>query len=203
LRRKHNIYAACFFLHLALILLASGRHALFIAAQGGTLLPRAWDPSLRRVEAISTAALGEDFDASNPLRQVIAGYTRCAGTEIGYGFFAPTPAAMYKLVFELKYPDGRVEYELPHVGAAATGLRLTLLYQNIARIPYGAARETILKLMAFSIWREHSDVSVTRAVFGVVNLPSLSQFERGEKESYEVVYAYDFYFSLPVEPMKP
>ena len=45
-----------------------------------------------------------------------------AGIETGYGYFAPNVPGGYRLVFELHYPDGRVEYELPSVSSAAAGL---------------------------------------------------------------------------------
>jgi hypothetical protein len=37
-------------------------------------------------------------------------------------------------------------------------------------------------------------------VFGSIMLPSVSEFERGKRESYEFLYAYDF--SLREEPAK-
>jgi hypothetical protein len=38
-------------------------------------------------------------------------------------------------------------------------------------------------------------------VFGSIRLPSVNEFERGKRESYEFLYAYDF--SLENEPAKP
>lgn len=149
---------------------------------------------------MAATALGEHLAASNPVREGITGYTYSAGIETGYGFFAPRPSSVRKLVFEIRYADGRAEYELPRVGGSATGLRLTLLFDNIMLIPYEELRVTMLKMMAFSVWREHPEAMAIRAVFGIVTLPSIADFERGKTESYEVVYAYDFHFSSPTEP---
>jgi hypothetical protein len=200
LNRRH-VYLACFGLHFILISLASSRQALSVLGQGGTLLPRSWDFGLRRGDEIATAALGEHLSFSNPLRQLIAAYTYSAGIETGYGFFAPSVGAARKLVFEIRYPDHRTEYELPTVGNVATGLRLTLLFENIERIRYEPLREMMFKMMAFSIWREHPEADQIRAVFGLINMPSLSEFENGKETSYEVLYAYDF--SPPDRPAKP
>jgi hypothetical protein len=200
--RKH-VYIACFILHFLLLLFINVRHGLYDLAQGDTLLPRSWDPALRYADTAAGAALGEQLALSNPLRQGIAVYMHGAGIETGYGFFAPSVSISHKLVFEVRYADGRVEYELPGLGGTATGTRLPLLFDNIARTPYGALRETMLKMMAFSIWRERPDASVIRAVFGFVNLPSISDFERGKKESYEVLFAYDFRFAPAAEPVMP
>jgi hypothetical protein len=179
----------------------SSRQALSVVSRGGTLLPRSWDSQFVRAERIATAALGEDLNSSNPLRRLIAGYTYSAGIETGYGFFAPSVSPARKLVFELVYPDGRVEYELPSVGGAATGVRLTLLFENIERIQYEPLRQMMFKMMAFSIWREHPDVTQIRAVFGFVNVPNATEFQLGRKPSYEVLFAYDFF--PPDEPPKP
>jgi hypothetical protein len=77
------------------------------------------------------------------------------------------------------------------------------LLDSIASTRYDPLRETMLKMMAFSIWREHRDASVIRAVFGFVKLPSIADFERGTEESYQFLYAYDFRFAPPLEPVKP
>jgi hypothetical protein len=165
--------------------------------QGDTVLPHSWDDGLSRAEALVSTGLGERLRPSNPCRQAVAFYTDSTGIETGYGFFAPNVASTHKLVFEIRYPDGRVEYDLPRVGGAATGLRLTLLFDNIARARYELLRETMCKMMAFSVWRDHPGANLVRVVFGVVNPPSIADFERGEKESYEVLFAYDFTFSAP------
>lgn len=151
-----------------------------------------------------SAALGQRLAASNPVRQALATYLHITGIESGYGYFAPNVPGSYKLVFELHYPDGRVEYELPRVNRAAAGLRLAGLLDQIGRTKYDALREILVKMLAQSLWREHPDVKTIRAVFGSIRLPSVSEFEHGKRESYEFLYAYDF--SLrdgPGEPENP
>jgi hypothetical protein len=75
------------------------------------------------------------------------------------------------------------------------------LLDNIGRTPYDALREHLVKMLALSIWREHPEVKTIRAVFGSIRLPSVSEFERGKRESYEFLYAYDF--SLREKPAEP
>jgi hypothetical protein len=197
---KRKIYLACFVVHFVLILLVGSRRAFSILSKGGTLLPSAWSPVLKRGEVITTDALAQNLDASNVLQQAAAAYIRCAGIEIGYGFFAPKVATTRKLVFELSYPDGRLEYELPRVGNESTGLRLTLLFENLSRIQYEPLRQTIFKMMAFAVWQEHPDAERIRTVFGFVVAPRLADVEQGKKESYQVLYAYDFRFNNSDEP---
>ena len=138
------------------------------------------------------AVLGQHLAASNPVRQALATYLHIAGIETGYGYFAPNVPSSYKLVFELHYHDGRVEYELPRVSSAAAGLRIAGLLDKIGRTRYHALREHLVKMLAQSIWREHPEVETIRAVFGSLTLPSVGEFERGKRESYEFLYAYDF-----------
>ena len=115
-----------------------------------------------------------------------------AGVERGYGYFAPNVPGSYKLVFELHYPDGRIEAALPVVNSDAAGLRVASLLDEIGRTRHDALREYIIKEMTRSVWREHPDAIMVRAVFGVSTLPSLVEFEQGKRESYGFLYAYEF-----------
>jgi hypothetical protein len=148
-----------------------------------------------------SATLGQQLRTPNPFRQVLATYLHIAGIEGGYSYFAPNVPGSYKLVFELHYPDGRIEYELPRVNSSAGGLRVAGLLDKIGRTPYDDLRELLVKMLAQSVWREHPEVKTIRAVFGSIKLPSLSEFERGRKQSYEFLYAYDF--SLREKPGEP
>jgi hypothetical protein len=138
---------------------------------------------------------------SNPIRQALVTYLHVAGIEAGYGYFAPNVPGSYALVFELHYPDGRVEYELPSVRSGAAGLRVAGLLDNIGRTPSDALREHLVKMLAQSIWRDHPEVKTIHAMFGSINLPTISEFEYGKRESYEFLYGYDF--SLQNQPAKP
>jgi len=135
-------------------------------------------------------------------RQTLALYMHLAGLDTGYGFFAPTVSISHKLVFEIRYPGDQVEYELPRIGNGATGVRMPLLLDNIARTRYELLRKTMLKMMAFSVWEEHPDAETIRAVFGFVRVPSISEFEKGKSETYETLYAYDlrFHADPPLSP---
>jgi hypothetical protein len=200
LRQKY-IYVAWFGLHFSLIVSFSCRETLRLVAQGPTIFPPSFKSFSQKAETAVSVALGQHLAASNAIRQAIATYLHLAGIETGYGYFAPNVQGSYKLVFELHYPDGRVEYELPSVSSAAAGLRIAGLLDKIGRTPYDPLREHLVKTLALSIWREHPDVKTIRAVFGSISLPSVSEFERGKRASYEFLYAYDF--SLQNEPAKP
>jgi len=100
----------------------------------------------------------------------------------------------YKLVFELHYPDGRSEYDIPRVSSAAAGVRLAGLLDQLADVNYAPLRVTMMKIVAYSVWQEHPDASMLRAYFGRARLPTPAEFERGNKGSYELLFAYDFTF---------
>jgi hypothetical protein len=195
-----GILVACFLGHFFLLFAICCRDTLSVVARGYTFLPDFVNAYSQKAETIISNGLGEGLASSNPIRQAITIYTHASGIEAGYGFFAPNVPDNYKLVFEIHYVDGRVEYELPRARSVAAGLRLSTLIDNIGETRYDELREVMVKMMAYSIWREHRDATLIRAVLGLVLLPTPGEFQRGTKESYEFTYAYDFRFSSSSGP---
>lgn len=169
-------------------------------AYGPTILPSWVKHFSQNTDRIISIALGRELPASNPVREAFATYAHAAGIEAGYGYFAPNVPGSYKLVFELHYPDGRVEYELPSVSSAAAGLRIGGLLDYIGRTRSDELREVLVKMLAKSVWRQHPEANTIRAIFGSMSLPSVREFRHGKRESYEFLYAYDF--SLQNEALK-
>jgi len=199
LRQKY-LCVAWLALHLLLIISFSCRDTLRVVAEGPTILP-AWLQNLSdKAQTVISIALGQKLRPSNPVREILSTYVNLAGIETGYGYFAPNVPGGYRLVFELHYPDGRVEYELPSVSSPAAGLRIAGLLDSIGRTPYDAMREILVKTLAQSIWNKHPELKSVRAIVGSVRLPSIHEFEEGQRESYEFLYAYDF--SPKNEPAK-
>ena len=186
---------AFFAFHLFFILLVCLRATFSVLAESTTFFPRSLDRYWRTGETITSVPLGGTLSVDNPIRQGIAAYLRGAGIEAGYEYFAPNVPDNYKIVFELRYADGRTDYELPRVGGAATGLRLSSLLDRIAEETYEPLRATFVKMLVYSIWQDHQDATSIRAVVGYVELPTPDEFERGQKESYHALFAYDFDFS--------
>jgi len=169
-------------------------------AEGPTILPVSFKNFSQKAETALSAALGQKLPALNPVREALNTYVQLAAIETGYGYFAPNVPGGYALVFELHYPDGRLEYELPSVSSAAAGLRVAGLLDNIGRTPYDALREILVKTLAKSIWRHHPDVESVRAIVGSIRLPTAREFTEGKRQSYEFLCAYDF--SLENAPAK-
>lgn len=193
---------AGFFFHFALIFTVCCRATLAILARGHSDLPRSLDRYWQKAELLTAAALGGTLAVSNPVRQYLTGYLNSAGIEGGYGFFGPRVPNSVKLVFELHFNDGRIEYELPHVRADAAGLRLSELLDEIRATEYEPLRELMLKMLAYSIWRERSDATTIRAVFGYIDVPTPAEFKGGKRESYNLICAYDFKFSSSLDGSK-
>jgi len=189
---KRRVYLAGLALQLFLIITVSSRDTFWLLSESRTIFPESSKNYWQRAEQIASTALGQRLPVTNPARQILTGYLDLAGIEAGYGFFAPNVPNSYKLVFELRFPDGRVEYELPRVSNAASILRIAGLLDKIGRTQSEALRQTIVGMLADAVWREHSDASTIRAIFGSVMLPSAPEFEHGKRESYEFLYAYDF-----------
>ena len=190
--RKRHLLVAWLALHLLLIISFSCRETFRVVAEGPTILPVWFKNFSQKALAVFSITLGQKLPASNPVREALNAYVNVAGIETGYGYFAPNVPGGYRLVFELHYANGRVEYELPPVRSAAAGLRIAGLLDNIGRTPYDAMREILVKTLTQSVWRKHPNVKSVRAIFGSIGLPSIREFEEGQRESYEFLYAYDF-----------
>lgn len=191
---RRRLYLGWLLLHAFLVLIVSIQQTFWVMAEGYTSLPKFLEKYWWKVEALSTEALGQTLSLSNPLRQSVSAYINATGIEGGYGFFAPSVPDSYKLVLELHYPDGRVEYELPRVSDTAAGVRVATLLDQLGRTGYDQMREIMIKMLAYSVWQDHPDATVVRAVFGFVALPSIEEAKQGKTESYHFLYAYDFSF---------
>ena len=187
-----RIYAAWFVVHFSLITAVCFAGIFSLVAEGTTMLPSGLETCARRAELTAAFVLGKEAAASSPVRQGIATYLHAAGIQAGYSFFAPNIPGYHKLIFELYHEDGRVEYESPHVSGKAAALRLDSLLDRLADKRYEPLREVVVKMLAFSVWRERPDVKKIRATFGAVNLPSISDFENGRAESFQPMFSYDF-----------
>ncbi len=185
-------YAACFGIHFFLVTAVCFRGIFSLVAEDATILPSALDKYARKGEVAAASVLGEEMAASNPVRRGIATYLHAAGSQSGYTFFAPNIPSYHKLILELYYSDGRVEYDSPHVSGKAAALRLAGLLDRVADPIYAPLREVMVKMLASSIWREHPDVKKIRAIFGSVNPPSISDFEHGKRESFQPLFSFDF-----------
>lgn len=195
--RQKYAYLAWLVLHFLLIVSVSCRDTLRVVAEGPTILPVSFNNFPQKAETALSTALGQKLSALNPAREALNTYVQFAGIEAGYGYFAPNVPGGYRLVFELQFPDGRVEYELPSVRSAAAGLRIAGLLDNIGRTPYDALREILVKTLAESIWRQHPDLESVHAEVASIRLPTAREFTEGKRESYEFLYAYDFSLENP------
>src|SRR5438876_11627992 len=193
--RFQRAYLIGFALHFILLITVAFRDLFAVLADGSSYLPAALEPRWRVLEDTTFTVLGQKLPPNNPMREIIAFYLHAAGIEAGYGYFAPNVPYSYKLVFQLTYPDGKVEYELPGIATAETGMRLPTLLDYIAATHYEPLRELIFKMLAYSFWKSHRDAVRVRAVFGTMITPSIAGFERGDEVRYAVVCAYDFGFT--------
>jgi hypothetical protein len=73
-------------------------------------------------------------------------------------------------------------------------VRVATLLDQLGRTGYDQMREIMIKMLAYSVWQDHPDARVVRAVFGFVALPSIEEAKQGKTESYHFLYAYDFSF---------
>ena len=179
-------------LHLVVIGAVSIRETIWIISHGLTLLSESPTPFWERSDRIASTLVGEQLPVSHPVRQFIAGYEHVAGIETGYSYFSPNVTDSCRLVFEIHYSDGRIEYDLPSVGSHAAGLRFASLLDRIRLTKDAGLRELMIKMLTYAHWQEHPEAIKIRAIFGDTVLPSVDSFERGERERFEVRETYEF-----------
>jgi len=187
-----RIRAVWFGIHFFLITAVCFAGLFWLIAEGATMLPSALEPYARKAEIAAAWLLGKQAGASSPVRHGIATYLHAAGIQAGYTFFAPNVPGYHRLTLELFYEDGRVEHESPRARSKAAALRLDSLLDRLAEERYEPIREVLVKMLAFSVWREHPGVKKIRAVFGSVTPPSIIEFEQGKAETFQPMFSFDF-----------
>jgi hypothetical protein len=191
---RKSFWLACFALHFFFVIAISSRELFWVLSRSRTIFSTAFNPHWRQAEGVANVVLLQSAAVPKPLREGVTTYLHLAGIEAGYGFFAPNVSGCCKLVFELHYPDGRIESQVPAVSSNASGLRVATLLDKIGRPQYDPLREVMIKMLTQSVWREHSGAQKIRAVFGAVTLPTMNEFEHGIGTSNEFLYSYDFAF---------
>jgi hypothetical protein len=179
-------------LHLALTSAVGAREIIWVISHGLTILSESQSPFWEKNDRIASTLIGETLPVSHPVRQVLAGYEHLAGIEAGYGYFSPHVTDSCRLVFEIHYSDGRIEFDLPSVGSHAAGLRFASLLDRIRLTTDAGLRELMIKMLTYAHWQEHPEATKIRAIFGDTVLPSVDSFERGERERFEVRETYEF-----------
>lgn len=187
-RRWPYITAAC--VHLTFVLCAGSCDLLTAFSKGSTFFPKSWSGLFGRTEKSIEYALGKG--SRRLWSDGIALYLHGAGVEAGYNFFAPHVPGSYRLVLELHYGDGRVEYEIAQGNAPGSALPVASLLDLIGHFSNDAVREHLIRLLAQDTGRQHPNVEMVRAFFGAVNFPTVEAYAGGAKASFRVIRSYDF-----------
>ena len=104
---------AFFIVQFVCILLVCLNDIFSIFSTSATFFPDTLNPVWDHSAEVTLIPLGQTLPETNPVRQTVSAYLNLAGIEAGYSYFAPNIPDNYKIVFELHYPDGRTEIELP------------------------------------------------------------------------------------------
>ncbi len=167
------------------------RDTFWLIARGLTLLPERATGLTETGESVATAALGQELHRTNLSRQTVDLYLHAAGIESGYGFFAPNVGGTSKLIFELHFADGRVEYEPAGVDPNESGLRFASFMDYVGRTQSQALRDILIRSLAQPIWQRRPDVIRIRAILGTLSYPSPAELLDGTGAAYHFVAAYD------------
>ena len=181
------------FFHLLLVTLVCTHETAWLVGKQLTNLPGGSGRFWKEIDHVSGTLIGADLSSDNVFHQSLNTYTNIAGLEVGYGYFAPNISETHALVFELRYPDGHLEYEPPLVGSHEGELRLTSLIEQIGRSEYDPWRDELIRRLARSTWQRHPTAVSIRGFFGSVTPPTLSAYRSGKNERvFTCQYVYDF-----------
>jgi hypothetical protein len=165
---------------------------LWLIGKDLTILPRWIGSAARGGERVFSASLGRELRRIHPVRRGITTYLHLGGLESGYGFFAPNVPDAYKLVFELHYADGNVEYEPAGLDQGESSLRFASVMDYLGRTASDKEREILIKLLAQAMWRGHPEVIKIRAILGSIVIAPPEEFRNGSGATYQFRAAYEF-----------
>jgi len=184
-------------LHLFLVALVCLHETAWLVGKQLTILPRVSSRFWKQFDDAPGTLAGGDLPSGNLFRQALNTYLNIAGIEVGYGYFAPNISETHALVFELRYPDGHLEYEAPLVDSHEGELRLTSLIEQIGRTESDPWRNEMIRRLAHSTWQRHPRAVSIRGFFGYVTPPTLRVYKSGKNERiFTCQYVYDFTFEL-------
>ena len=181
------------FLHLLLVALVCTYETAWLVGKQLTIIPKVSAHFRNDVDKVPETLTGPNLPPDNVFRQVLNTYTNIAGIEVGYGYFAPNISETHALVFELRYPDGHLEYEAPLVSSHDGQLRLTSLIEQIGRTQSDPWRNELIRRLARSTWQRQPQALSIRGFFGAVTPPTLTAYKSGKNERvFTSQYIYDF-----------
>jgi len=185
------------FLHLLLIALVCLHEMAWLVGKQLTTIPGVSSRFSKQFDNVPGTLIGTNLPSDDVFRKALNTYTNLAGIEVGYGYFAPNVSETHALVFELRYPDGHLEYEPPLVGSHEGELRLTSLIEQIGRTESNPWRNELIRRLARSTWRRHPQTVAIRGFFGSVTPPTFTAYKSGKNERLFVCrYVYDFTLAL-------
>lgn len=191
-RAAQTICIAFFAVQFFFIAVVCSRDTLWLVAHGLTLLPASAKISAATGETLAEATLAEHLPSKNPVRQSVDFYLRAAGIQAGYSFFAPNVGATSKLIFELQFADGHVEYENAGFTADERGLRFATFMTYVGQTSSEDLRRILINSLAQSTWARHQGLVKIRVILGALSSPSPSALLQGEGGSFEVISSYEF-----------
>jgi hypothetical protein len=172
--------------HLALILWICANDTTSLIQEGLTVV-RTSPPTVPLNDPAPEAK-----KAKAGLVEYCATYSRCAGIEASYSFFAPNVPDSYALVFELHLASGETEYEFNKDSHREGKLRLASLMDAISTSKAAEVRKLIIRLLTNDMYQRHPDVVRIRSMFVRLANTELGTELANEPHRYEVLYSYDF-----------
>jgi hypothetical protein len=184
--RRRRIAAVLAMLHIAVVIAICAGETARLIRSGLTVVP------ITRVRAASSLELPARSTAARWLVRLRRTYLHAAGVESGYGFFAPNIPPFYRLSVTVGDEHGTLQQGILSPTRGEKDLRLASFLDSLGRRAGGDVRNVMFTLLGEALFAEHPRAASIRVQVDKVTRPDIRRFRRGEKETTELAYAYEF-----------
>jgi hypothetical protein len=119
-------------------------------------------------------------------------YMVSAGSKTPFSYFVANITPVEKLVFELEFNDGTKQIILPTVQSNEMGIKLKSLFNTIFRTPNELYKDILIKKLVEYQIKNLSNIKSVKAIFGVIDIPSLTNFPQKPNLDFQYLYQYNF-----------
>ena len=189
---KKIILALLFFIHFFFIIIYSCKQSVDLSLTRQTYISNASSiKSLQKADSYLSKLLLHKRNTSSD-NDYLNLYMTCAGSKTPFIYFVANITPVEKLVFELEHTNGTKQIVLPTVKSSEMGIKLKCLFNTIFRTPDQLYKDVLIKKLAEHQIKNLPDIKNVKAVFGVINIPSLTDFPKKPELDFQYLYQYNF-----------
>jgi hypothetical protein len=189
---KKIILAMLFFIHFFFIIIYSCKQAVDLSLTRQTYISNTTnEKELQKTDYYLSRLLFHKRNTSFD-NDYLNLYMVSTGSKTPFSYFVANITPVEKLVFELEFNDGTKQLVLPTVQSNEMGIKLKCLFNIIYRTPDELYKDILIKKLAEHQIKNLSNIKSVKAVFGVIDIPSLTNFPQDPNLDFQYLYQYNF-----------